>query len=644
MPRSTQKYALLPDLFQRPFIPHLVIGILAFCLYANTLGHEFTQDDAIAIYDNAYVQDGLSGIPSILTTDTFSGFFAGQDKSSLVSGGRYRPLTLVVFAVIHEFFGANTFVFHLFAVIAFCLLCITIYNFLNRLEHVSLGGRSSFFALAGALIFTIHPIHTEAVANVKGLDETFSLLFAIFSTMYFFKFVAQGKYLDGIGTVLFFLMALLSKENAVAFLAIAPMTVWFFKKNIAFKKLIKPTALLITGFIIYLILRISLVGVNFGEAPSEMMNNPFIKVVNSVYVPFTFPEKAATIIYGLGKYILLLFFPHPLTHDYYPRHIGVMSFKDITVWMSIVMNVCLGMLAVLNLKKKSIVAYSILVFYGALFLMSNILFPIGTHISERFLFSPSLGFAILGAYALKIAFERKSLRTLSIPLVGAVVLLFVFKTVSRNLDWKSDYTLFTKDVHVSSNSAKVRNAAGGAMIDRAITMETGDLKTRLLNQAVEHLKEAVKIHPRYKEAYFLLGNGLAHLGQDESAANAYESALLINPNYNLAAENLLIVLRKAAIVAGAQNKDFAKAEALLKRALAISPLDYESNSLMGTALGSAGRHREAIVYFEKAVSINPKLSKTYINLGRAYTLLGDDEEARINFLKAIEIDPKAMDQ
>ena len=70
--------------------------LLSFLLYGNTLNHEYTQDDAIVIYDNMFTEQGIEGIPGILKYDTFYGFFKEAGKAKLVSGGRYRPFTLII--------------------------------------------------------------------------------------------------------------------------------------------------------------------------------------------------------------------------------------------------------------------------------------------------------------------------------------------------------------------------------------------------------------------------------------------------------------------------------------------------------------------------------------------------------------------
>ncbi|HNA42092.1 MAG TPA: hypothetical protein PLP81_08370, partial [Saprospiraceae bacterium] len=66
----------------------VIIFMLGFLLYANTLSYDFTQDDAIVIYDNMYTTQGIKGIPGILEYDTFYGFFKEAGKANLVAGGR----------------------------------------------------------------------------------------------------------------------------------------------------------------------------------------------------------------------------------------------------------------------------------------------------------------------------------------------------------------------------------------------------------------------------------------------------------------------------------------------------------------------------------------------------------------------------
>ena len=175
----------------KKFIPYFIVGFSCL-IYANTLGHEFTQDDAIAIYKNEFTTQGLAGIPDILSKDTFHGFFGG-DKSGLVSGGRYRPLTLIYFAVLWEIFESNPLPYHISSVIMYGLLCVLLYFFFLKLRPFKKKDSNLFWAVISTLTFAAHPIHTEVVANVKGLDEIWSLGLGLLSTLFILKYVDTKK-------------------------------------------------------------------------------------------------------------------------------------------------------------------------------------------------------------------------------------------------------------------------------------------------------------------------------------------------------------------------------------------------------------------------------------------------------------------
>jgi len=140
-----------------------------------------------------------------------------------------------------------------------------------------------------------------------------------------------------------------------------------------------------------------------------------------------------------------------------------------------------------------------------------------------------------------------------------------------------------------------------------------------------------------------MGNGYSYLKDYDQSIKSYDHALAINPYYDQANENLLIVLREGARQAGSVERDLKKAEHYLQRVLTMSPQDYQATALMGTVYGSSGDHFKAIEYYEKAIQLKPDVASTYVNLGLAQYNAGMDEDAQINFAKAIQIDPKALD-
>ncbi len=593
-------------------------------LYINTLNHEFTQDDAIAIYKNQFTQQGISGIPDIFSKDTFYGFFGG-DKSSLVSGGRYRPLTLGYFAVLWEVFGDNPLPFHISNIIMYGLLCVLLYFFCLKLHPFKKESHNLLWAIITAITFSAHPIHTEVVANIKGLDEIWSLGFGLLSILYILKYVDTQKNINLIYGGSLLILGVLAKENAITFVGIIPVTILFFRKTEWSTKL-KILAGLVISTVIYMLIRTSVIGFAFDNPPLEMMNNPFMKMIDGVYYPFETIEKWATIIYGMGKYVGLLFFPHPLTHDYYPRHFGVMTFADPAVILAFIVNILIVAFAIVDFKKKSVTSYSAIFYLMSIALTCNMVFPIGTHLSERFLFMPSIGFAMLiGSFF--VAGSKKW----SIKIIGAIwsiaILLFTIKTIERNRVWQSDFRLFTTDVHTSPNSAKVQNAAGGAMLTKASEITNEDEKKALTTQAIVHLTQAIKIHPSYKNAHLLLGN--AHFGLDEygQAILSYEKAIQLDNGYKAANDNLALAYREGARYEGSQRGNITKAIQYLFKADVLQPGDFETISLLGIAHGNNGQHQKAIDFFKKALSQKPNNAQAHLNLSNAYINAGNKEQS-----------------
>ena len=632
MAKSTSSSILTFMKSKRKVIPYVIFGF-SLLLYANTLGHEFTQDDAIAIYQNQFTKEGFAGLYDIFTKDTFHGFFGG-DKSDLVSGGRYRPLTFAYFAILWQLFGDNPFPFHLSNILMYAGLCVLLYFLLLRLKLFKSKSHNIFWAAASALIYSAHPIHTEAVANVKGLDEIWSLGFGLLATLLSLKYVDSKSIKDLLLSGICLFLGILSKENAIAFIGLIPITILFFRKtrwSLNFK--ILGMLGIVTG--IYAVLRVSVIGFNFGEPPLEMMNNPFMKVVDGVYYSFTSSEKWATIFYGLGKYIGLLFFPHPLTHDYYPRHFEVMSFSDPTVILSMVMMITVVGFALIDFRKKNIISYSSIFFLAGIALTCNIVFPIGTHLSERFLFMPSVGYALLVSSF--ILYLLKKNEKFGVALWIILLILFSVKTISRNQVWKDDFTLFTTDVHTSPNSAKVQNAAGGAMVTKANEIDDEQEQTRLRNQAKVHLSKSIQIHPSYKNAYLLLGNAHFGLNEYDDAIKNYEKAIQLDHGYQAANDNLVLAYREGARFEGSQRGNIQKAINWLFKADVLSPGDYETISLLGIAHGNSNQHEKALIYFKKALELRPNNPQAHRNLASVYANMNNEELKNFHLQKAEQL-------
>jgi len=94
----------------------ILLFVLALVLYGNTFTHDFALDDHIVITGNNFTKQGFSGIKDIMTHDAFVGTYG---EALELSGGRYRPLSIVMFAVEYQLFGANPLVGHMMNALLF---------------------------------------------------------------------------------------------------------------------------------------------------------------------------------------------------------------------------------------------------------------------------------------------------------------------------------------------------------------------------------------------------------------------------------------------------------------------------------------------------------------------------------------------
>jgi len=597
---------------------------LPFLLYSNTLFYDFAQDDSIVITDNMFTKDGLAGLKGIWGKDTFFGFFKEEGKAGLVSGGRYRPLSLTVFALIYDLSGGKPFLFHLVGVLFYCLLCFVIFRLIQELlRHRFKSEVVDLIALLGTLFYAAHPIHTEAVANIKGLDETLSMLLACLSLFFALRFSNSGDNKNLLLIFLSLLGGMLSKENAITFLAVIPLAIYYFT-NQGWNGVVKPLAAAFSAVVVFLLIRGAVIGWQFGDAPKELMNNPFLKWTGTQYIPFNAAEKLATVFYTLWVYVKLLILPYPLTHDYYPRHIEIMNFGSIGSILGLLIYGFMAFWFVTRVAKKELSGFLAGFYLITISIVSNILFPIGTNMSERFIFMPSFAFCLL--LAIVIVQFMKNSRNSSLAIGCGIVAIYGIMTISRNGVWKDNLTLFTTDVKTSVNSAKLQNSVGGELLTTATKTQDSLERRRLADEAIPHLEKAISIHPTYHIPYLLKGNAQFLLGNFDEAIKNYDNCLNLNPGYSDAIRNRTLAYREAGKYFGEKKGDLGKAIFFLEKAQAENPKDYETNRLLGVANGISGNKERAIQFFLQAADINPS-AEALKNVSIAYANGGNKEKA-----------------
>ena len=393
------------------------------------------MDDTMVLKENTIVTKGIKAIPELLTTPHLHGYIN-------IPNDMYRPLSLVLFAIEYQFFGANPFVGHLANIFVFIACVLLLFLFLDKLFEK----KKTTAAFIAALFFAIHPIHTEVVANIKSSDELLCYMFSLLSLILFMNYMKDGKIVQLILGVATLFLAYISKETVITFLFIVPL-LFFFYCNDNKRRATLITAGTIFATLLFLVIRAAVLN----KYNANQLNTNIDFTVNALTNAPSLSSRIATEFLVLGMYLKLLIIPYPLLCNYSYNSIPFAGFTDVGVLCAIVAYIGIAFIAISRLvkKKKDPWAFGILFFLITISLFSNFFFLIGNEMAERFLFFPSTGFCLLVALAIDqwiVKNKDENIRfyipAKAFALLSPVLLVFSGMTIARNNDWQNNYTLY----------------------------------------------------------------------------------------------------------------------------------------------------------------------------------------------------------
>lgn len=565
-----------------------IVVIIGVAFYANSSKNMYALDDDIIMKENMYVQKGFAGIYDIMTNDAYKSYYESMGVEQQLSGGRYRPLSIVTFAIeqqlLDKCYGrrftevrdsvfllnrlqisdANYFRLlneknllereikaanyriapyrHSLQIFWFVLSMVILLVFLRE----CIFRENTDIAFLATLIFTIHPIHTEVIANVKSRDEIFSLMFICLTFIYYFRYDASKKAKDLVWGSLWFLFALLSKEYAFMLIFLIPLGLMLLRKR-KLNQLVKP--ILATGgvLIVYAIFRFGAVGGMASAPVDKARQDP----LNDPYLYANAEQRVASKINRLDDYLTLLVWPNPLVSDYSYQHFPYSKFSSPGVWLSLLINIGLIILMFWLWMKRHVMAFALMIYFAFFALINNILFDIGATMGERLIYHSSVGFCMAVAWLLVEGLNRMKVPR-NYALAGIFLLLAVpafLQTTKRNKEWHDDFTLFAADVKKHPNSALTNGNAGARYMDLGLSylgrdtiIEKDTIKaygrdtikvSRYADTAIGYLSKATQIHEKYVNGYLNLGLCYYYKEKYELAAEAWGNAYTYFPSNNI---------------------------------------------------------------------------------------------------------------
>lgn len=538
------------------------------CLqYANTISYDYAWDDKLIITANDYTLRGVSALPDIFSK-----------RVSIPYKSEYRPVPQALHAIEYQVFRGSPHAGHAFNVLWYGLACVMVFAFV-RFTFLR---ADSLYALLVALLFAVHPLHVEVVANIKGRDEILALFFGLAGIILLVRAIEQSRWLTAIAGSFCFALACLSKSNAITLLPLVPLVAWFRSRELRpSRRLIVSSAVLAICCATLVVLVRHIQNTVSSDLPVHLNST----VLNNIFLWSAHTETITpTALVAIARYGLLFVYPHPLIHLYGYNQIPLSHWSDPVTWLVIAGLLGLLVVAIRTLPQKSPFAFGLLTFAITYSVYSNLFFFAPDTMADRYMFLPSVGIAIAVMYGLYRlagldlqAATLPSVRSQAVMAAFALALIACFiTTVITNRDWQNDATLINNRIRYMQENAAAQAIYGHQLNQESSQMPTPQLRLERKAAAMKAFTKAIEIYPGFDAAWIAIGRMFGERGM------------------------------------------YDKAELAFLRAQSLQPLNPDAYLGLGTVYLAEQDTNLAIPYLEKSVLLDPQLEESYEMLGRAY--------------------------
>ena len=490
---------------------------------------------------------------------------------------QYYPVVHSAFWVESHLFGtASPLPYHAVSVLLHASSAFLLFRILHTL---SIPG-----AIAGALIFALHPVHVESVAWTSELKNTLSCVFFLGAALAYFRFEAT-RLPRALGlALLLFVLALLSKSVTATLPVALLVVVWWRRGGLMWRRDVLP------------LLPMFAAGIAAGLM-TVWFERTLIGAEGAGF-DFTFIERALIAGRALWFYGVSLIWPVGLSFNYLRWQV------DQAVWWQYLFP--LGVVVLLGtlwgLKRRGALA-AVLVFcfvLGPALGFVNV-YPFRfSFVADHFQYHASVALIALAAAALAWVASRQRAGALAIRMgLAGLSVLMIGLTMPAAARYVDGPTLYEATIRENPDSWLAHNNLAALYL-------TGPSPN--LPGAVTHAREALRLFPRYAEARFNLAVALDDLGDTESAIQEYRKLLdQLDPD----------------------------TEFRMRRA--------STSARLGFALARTNRAAEAIAYLREAVRLDPAKAMTFVNLGAALLEQRQIQEAQDALEQAVKLDPAMVD-
>ena len=640
-----------PLSFKKPEIPVaslVLILVITLLSYLPVLKAGFVWDDASYIQDNPLIH-------SITPGNIFSSYVMGN----------YHPFTMLALSIQYQLFSLNETGYHIINLLLHLANVVLVYY------SVILLCNKKNVALVAALLFGIHPLHTESVAWISGIKDLLYTFFFLCAYISYLKYLSDKQNRFYWITLLFFLFSILSKAMAVSLPVLLLLTDYFKERKMNLKTWFEKIPFLLLAVVFGVV---AIWAQQSSQGMKDMASYPF-------------SQRIVFACYGFVTYLWKSLLPISQSAFYaYP----VKSGESLSVQYYIYPLLMLGLFAfvIYSLRFTRKVFFGIGFFTITIFLVLQLL-PVGDAVmADRYSYLSSIGIFYLAGEGFNRVWENKG-KTISLALLIPFLIFFCVSTYLRTKVWENGITLWT-DVIRKFPEAIIgyNNRSGAYLFEKKYDMALADLNKVIqlmpgnaealntrsvifsnkkrdkealddLNKALEYrpdfsdalnnrglllmglskytealndFNKAIQLRPTYAEAYYNRGLLFMTEKKYEQAVKDYNKALELKPGYAEAIINRDMI----------SNKETNSAKDLVDYNKAIdadpdNPLLYYSRGVMMISLN---RNTEAIADLNRSIELKPDYAIAFVKRGHALLKEKDTGSALNDYVNAIKLNPR----